>query len=365
MRFILCLLALLLIPIFVIHAQEATPEATPELSGTVAWIRFVHVSVDTPNIDFYLDGEIISEDLPFLNITPYFGIPAGTHEIALVPTGQDIGTALQKRSGRLASGHTYTIGASGFQESGSFLMFVLDETSMMQNAFDSAPQMGEPDTLARFIVLHAIENGSPLSVVLQTGETIVPSLEFGAYYVSPVIPGTYPIMVITTDGESVVFNQMNPLEIRSGLLYFVIMTGTADDPQILVSVTGTKTIEEILRSSDTVKNFADALESVGLMETLATEGLFTVFVPTNGALEAAGELDEAALQSHIVLGVYRLNEIVEQDTLTTLSGGEIMVGNAADDNSQLSILLNDVPLEFSGVLGINGIVYLINAVLTE
>lgn len=366
MRFVLkwLLLCLFILPGLTIAAQETTPEATAETDeNQVAWVRFTHVSADTAELDVYIDDELAFENIEFLEVTPYLSVEAGTHEVALVPAGADIEVALQTRAGALAAGHTYILGASGLSE--AFNMFVLDETGMIDSSYEPvAEQMGERDALGWFIILHAIEDGPALSVVFQTGENVAENLTFGGYYASPVIPGNYPILIMTADGQDIIFNQLNPLDIHAGLLYFVIMTGTADDPQLQLSVSGTKTIEEILLSSDALSTFTDALDGAGLSEMLATEGQFTVFAPPNGAFDG---LDEETLDStveyHIVPGSYQLNDIRELETLTTLSGEEITVGNAASDNSQLSILLNDVPLEFSGVLGINGIVYLVNSLL--
>lgn len=96
----------------------------PELSPTppeedgIAWIRVAHAISDAPNVDVYIDGEIVAglSDVPFGAASGWLEVPATEQEIAIVPAGEGLDARLDVAGldGPLSpgEGNYYTIFAS-------------------------------------------------------------------------------------------------------------------------------------------------------------------------------------------------------------------------------------------------------------
>lgn len=59
-------------------------EALPENNSH---IRFLHAIGTAPNVDIYLTGSIVAENLGFSKISPYSSLPPGDYEVQIYPTG--------------------------------------------------------------------------------------------------------------------------------------------------------------------------------------------------------------------------------------------------------------------------------------
>lgn len=118
-----------------------------------------------------------------------------------------------------------------------------------------------------------------------------------------------------------------------------------------------------------------AVEAAGLTETLAGEGPFTVFAPTDAAfvaaLEALGvtaeelladtELLTAVLTYHVVPGYVTAADVVGMGSgpVTTVNGADIEVTVGEDG----SVMVNNANVVAVDVLASNGVIHVIDAVL--
>ncbi len=50
-------------------------------------MRVVHASPDAPNVDVWVDGEIVLTDVPFTAVSDYLTLPAGDYNIQVTATG--------------------------------------------------------------------------------------------------------------------------------------------------------------------------------------------------------------------------------------------------------------------------------------
>ncbi|MDH3496313.1 MAG: fasciclin domain-containing protein [Gemmatimonadota bacterium] len=111
-----------------------------------------------------------------------------------------------------------------------------------------------------------------------------------------------------------------------------------------------------------------ALQAAGLDQTLATDGPFTVFAPSDAAFAAlpAGTLD-ALLQDpdalrdvllyHVVSGEVLASQVVNLTTATTLQGGTVSI------DASSGVKVNDATVIQTDVLATNGVIHVIDKVL--
>jgi uncharacterized surface protein with fasciclin (FAS1) repeats len=132
-----------------------------------------------------------------------------------------------------------------------------------------------------------------------------------------------------------------------------------------------KSIAEIAVEDGRFTTLVAALDAAGLVETLSSEGEFTVFAPVDDAFAALPEgTVEALLEDpqgdltnillyHVVDGAVPAETVVTLDAAPTLQGSEVSI--TVNDEG---VLLNDgVQVILTDVLASNGIIHVIDGVL--
>ena len=137
-----------------------------------------------------------------------------------------------------------------------------------------------------------------------------------------------------------------------------------------VLIPPSNTIVDIVVNSDVHNTLETAVIAAGLVETLSGEGPFTLFAPTDEALEA---VDPAVLQALLddpmgaltdVLTYHVLGQEVpssalnDGDVVATLNGKDVTVTINAD-----GVFINDAEVIIADIPADNGIVHVIDAVL--
>jgi len=130
-------------------------------------------------------------------------------------------------------------------------------------------------------------------------------------------------------------------------------------------------IVEIASGNDDFSTLVTALKAAGLVETLAGEGPFTVFAPTNAAFAALpdgtveGLLEPASrdqltavLTYHVVPGAVYAGDVVELSSATTVQGGEISI-TTADGR----VMIDGAEVIKTDIEAANGVIHVIDAVL--
>ena len=133
----------------------------------------------------------------------------------------------------------------------------------------------------------------------------------------------------------------------------------------------TMSIAEIAVADGNFTTLVAALEAAGLVETLAGEGEFTVFAPTDEAFAAlpAGTIEtlladpEGALTDillyHVVDGIAAAEAVVGLESVVTLNGQEITI-EVTDDGVVLNGTVNVI---ITDIFATNGVIHVIDAVL--
>ena len=130
-------------------------------------------------------------------------------------------------------------------------------------------------------------------------------------------------------------------------------------------------IAEIAAGDPNFSTLVAALDAAGLVETLAGEGNFTVFAPTNDAFAAlpegtvdtlladpSGDLTQILLY-HVVDGVARAADVVNLTEAATLNGETVAIA-VVDGGVQLNEAVNVVTTDIEAS---NGVIHVIDGVL--
>ncbi|MDP2217134.1 MAG: fasciclin domain-containing protein [Methanolobus sp.] len=128
-------------------------------------------------------------------------------------------------------------------------------------------------------------------------------------------------------------------------------------------------IVDVAVSAGSFNTLVQAVQAAGLVETLSSEGPFTVFAPTDEAFAALPEgtldallADEEALRAvltyHVVAGEYMASDVIEMESLTTVQGEEIAI-LVADGN----VMVNNATVIQTDIEASNGVIHVIDQVI--
>ncbi|MGN0143670.1 MAG: DUF4397 domain-containing protein [Clostridium sp.] len=160
-------------------------DSLPKIKG---YIRFIHATPDAPNIDIYLNDNLIYSKLSFGNVTGYIPTTPGTYSVKLFKSGTKA-TPLITESLQVLSNSLSTINITF--ENNEIAFFSIDDTDTDSNILLS---------YVRFINL--APTAPLLSLSLPNGITLFNEtsyLETNNYY--PISPGVYNFIVSTSDGN--------------------------------------------------------------------------------------------------------------------------------------------------------------------
>ncbi len=357
------LFSLVLLLVMLVGATGANAQAAEG-----ARVRVAHFAVDAPAVDVYVDGRAVLRNVAYPAISGYLSLAAGTYSIAVAPAGAGIGSAvIGPVDLAFAAGHDYTIAATGQLADGSFGPNVIDETALAASAIEGVP--------ANIIVLHGISNAPAVDVITADGTALASGLAFNQTTFLSVPAGEYQLLVTAAgDPGTVVFDALNPVTLSAGRLYLLAAIGTfPGDFQLFAEITPYATLAEMAAGLPGFSTLATAVEAAGLADTLAGEGPFTVFAPTDeafaAALQALGISAEDLLANtdlltdillyHVAPGQVFSTDVVSLSSATTAQGADISI--RVEDGR---VILNDnVEVIAVDILATNGVIHAIGGVL--
>jgi uncharacterized surface protein with fasciclin (FAS1) repeats len=122
------------------------------------------------------------------------------------------------------------------------------------------------------------------------------------------------------------------------------------------------TVVQALQADEHLAPVADAIEQAGLTEMLSGEGPYTLFVPADFAIDDIPQdiLNDAAmledfLESHIVEGDLRSQDVFKAGTLTALNGSQLAIEERGEDG-----FVNDAQIIDVNIPATNGTIHIIN-----
>lgn len=216
-----------------------------------AKVRIIHASPDAPAVDILLDGNKALENVSYKTASKYLPVPPGTHQLKVVPTGQQ--SAVIDTSIMLAPGQSYTALAVGLTKDSSLKPLLLNDAigrgrrqsgdnnggNHDDNANDNAgngnttPDAAVPDkTKAHVRMIYAVPDGPPIDIVVAGDKPIyiakgLTANTASAYLTAP--EGTYNVE-IRLAGKYEAVKKLDAVMLKAGTDYSVIAFGQASDP---------------------------------------------------------------------------------------------------------------------------------------
>lgn len=355
-------------------AEAMTPEPMAEVKPV--HVRVAHFSPDTPAVDVFVNGDAAIQSLEFPNVTGWIELPAGTYNLAVSPAGAGIdAAAIGPADFDLPAGAYVTVAAIGSLEAGTLAPQVL-----VEDYSDLA------EGYARVSVFHAIED-APAVDVLANGAPALSALAYpgtqngnDGFYTVDVPAGTYDFQVVPTGKTEPVVLDLPGTVLEANTNYFVAAVGTLANPTAqlvatlqaatMADATPGNSIVDIAVNDGRFTTLVAALQAAGLTDTLAGEGPFTVFAPTDDAFAAlpAGTVEgllndiptlTKVLLYHVVSGEVPAATVVTLDSATTLEGSPVSI--TVRDGK---VYLNDkVLVIMTDIQASNGIIHVIDGVL--
>jgi phosphate transport system substrate-binding protein len=131
------------------------------------------------------------------------------------------------------------------------------------------------------------------------------------------------------------------------------------------------TIVDIAAGNENFSTLVSLVQAAGLVETLSSEGPFTVFAPTNDAFTALpAEVVEyltdpdnvdiltQILTYHVVPGRLMAADVLASESLTSVEGGEIAVSM-----HDMEAMVNSATITATDIEASNGVIHVISAVI--
>jgi hypothetical protein len=227
---LISLLALLILPI-TLTAQDGGARQVN--------VRFAHFAPDAPPVDVYIDGELSDiEAFEYGDVSEWMELSAGTHILAIVPSGSGINAAvLGPDEYNLPASEWLTIAAIGSIEDDTLTAAVLTQD------FDELP-----DGEARLSLFNAIESSPELNLrandnllfegVNYPGTSAGDEGDLNDGFVSAnTIAGTYDLTISTDDESDDTVLELEDVMLDAGTVYLLAVIGAVDDPDTVLLAT--------------------------------------------------------------------------------------------------------------------------------
>ncbi|WP_440765555.1 DUF4397 domain-containing protein [Natronorubrum sp. DTA7] len=180
-----------------------------------AGVRVAHLSPDAPNVDVFVDGDAVLEDVPYRAVSDYLELPPETYDVMITAAG-DADTVVFDDEVEVGDGD-YTIAALGelAEENQPFAPAVFED------------DLSDPGEDARIRLVHASPDAPAVDVTVGDGETVlVEDAAFGDAAAVEVAPDAYTLEVRPAtednDGDVVATFDVEP---TAGTVYSAFAVG--------------------------------------------------------------------------------------------------------------------------------------------
>src|SRR5262245_54485001 len=185
--------------------------------GAQSRIRVMHDSPDAPNVDVFVDGQQVFENVPCSTTTDYQALAPGKHRVQVAPAGKSADDSVIDTNVDLTGGKPYTVVALG--KLADIKAKVLADTS-------KTPQAGH----ARLRIIQASADIGPVDIYPSGSTTpLLTDQYFGSADYINIPAGTYAFNV-TPAGSAQVTLTSQQLKFEPNWVYTLVITkpeGTA------------------------------------------------------------------------------------------------------------------------------------------
>ncbi len=179
-----------------------------------ALVRVAHLSPDAPNVDVWVGGNRVLEDVPFKAVSRFLEVDAGQYRVQVTPAGAETPVVIDANI-NVEANKAYTIAATGLLSANDLKPIVLvdDRTGEAQKA--------------KIRFAHTSPDAPAVDIAVKNGPVVFGNVSFreSAGYAS-VDPGVYDLEVRLA-GTSTVALAVNGVKLEANTNYTVFAAGLA------------------------------------------------------------------------------------------------------------------------------------------
>ena len=219
--------------------------AVPVVDYAPARVRVAHASPDAPAVDVLVDGMVAFSNAPFGAVTDYAGLPAGTYNVQVVPTGMTEPVVIDADL-TIEAGMDYTVAAVG-------LLADIEPLVMVDN--NGSPEAG----MAHVRFVHASPDAPAVDIAVAGGPVLFADVAFkgiGDYL--PVTAGTYDLEVRVAGTDTVAL-PLPGVMLGGGTVYTVFAMGQLSDASLGPVVTADAVYPDLGTGDDMMTIYLPAL----------------------------------------------------------------------------------------------------------
>jgi Domain of unknown function (DUF4397) len=185
-------------------------------------VRFLHASPDAPEVDILVDGLPLGQGIAFGTATEYAPLTPGSHEIKVVPAGQDASAAVLEDSIDVDSDQAYTVAIANRLND--------LEIKVYQSNIDD---LDNPQQ-SRVRAINLVPDAGEVDIYQTGGDQWFDNVDFGdASDHRDVDSGPYDLEVRPNDSDQVM-TTVEGLQIDSGQEYSLYLLGLNEDSSVSV-----------------------------------------------------------------------------------------------------------------------------------
>ena len=158
---------------------DGSEESEPEPDAS---LRVAHLSPDAPNVDVYLDGDAVLEDVPYRTVSDYLDVASGTYEVMITAAGDMETVVFDEELDVPAADITVAAIGELAEENEPFAVEVYED------------DLSDPGENARIRLAHAAPD-APNVDVTAGGDVLFEDVPFGAAGAIEVPAGEYELEV--------------------------------------------------------------------------------------------------------------------------------------------------------------------------
>ncbi|MGJ3240373.1 MAG: DUF4397 domain-containing protein [Anaerolineae bacterium] len=193
-----------------------------ETGEGTSMVRIGHFSVSAPEIDIYLNDEMVLEATEFGTLSSYRELSAGLYSIALVPTGEVLANAIYQGQVALVADSLTLIAVIGFAENQTLQVVTAQE--------DNTPPREGISRIAYFQAIPGVE----LFDLNANGNTLIQGVPYPNAFLGA-LDGYVSVDIVANVYEFVVEGAGNTLNVGnvttgSQRIYLIVSAGTETTP---------------------------------------------------------------------------------------------------------------------------------------
>ncbi|MCB1046070.1 MAG: DUF4397 domain-containing protein [Calditrichaeota bacterium] len=186
------------------------------LAAQAADLRVAHLSPDAPNVDVWLDSNVVLSDVPYGAFSPYLDIADGSHLVQVFVAGTNMNPVIDATLD-FAAGSVTTVAATGLLSDNSFGPILLEDTRSTD----------ANSAWLRFV--HTVADAPAVDITLADGTVIFSDVAFNqSIDYTPVAPGDYSLQVRVAGTETVVL-AFEQVSLSAATTLSVFATGKLSD----------------------------------------------------------------------------------------------------------------------------------------